>query len=275
MPRELLESRIPSLKYLYEITFKIKGAKSIKSKDTSTTTVKESTTKDSDEDNFSLINPETYKEPSQTSSDASPGKSKVSQPKKTTHEKESTARHIVTSHSRQQSIFNNKIKSEQTRLTEELNQLQVHVQSLKHNMQSDKIRQEFELLIKKDVATLKESLLETFENKFKKLQKEIDTPKNENSELWIHIDNIKQRKDISDNQDKENNIPAGTRRPEDVPRRSPKGPNVRDPGRPSGDSQGTNTKIDDLMKKLFFRCNSPCFTHLFLFFTEKTNIQMF
>ena len=166
MPRELLESRIPSLKYLYEITFKIKGAKSIKSKDTSTTTVKESTTKDSDEDNFSLINPETYKEPSQTSSDASSGKSKVSQPKKTTHEKESTARHIVTSHSRQQSIFNNKIKSEQTRLTEELNQLQVHVQSLKHNMQSDKIRQEFELLIKKEVATLKESLLETFENKF-------------------------------------------------------------------------------------------------------------
>ena len=41
----------------------------------------------------------------------------------------------------------------------------------------------------------------------------------------------------------------------------------------SGDSQGTNTKIDDLMKKLFFRCNSLCFTHLFLLFTGKTNIQ--
>ena len=41
----------------------------------------------------------------------------------------------------------------------------------------------------------------------------------------------------------------------------------------SGDSQGTNTKIDDLMKKLFFRCNSPCFTHLLLFFAGKTNIQ--
>ena len=27
------------------------------------------------------------------------------------------------------------------------------------------------------------------------------------------------------------------------------------------------------MKKLFFRCNSPCFTHLFLFFTGKKNIQ--
>ena len=43
----------------------------------------------------------------------------------------------------------------------------------------------------------------------------------------------------------------------------------------SGDSQGTNTKIDDLMKKLFFSSNSPCFTHLFLFFTGKTNIQNF
>ena len=34
-------------------------------------------------------------------------------------------------------------------------------------------------------------------------------------------------------------------------------------------------KIDDLIKNLFFRCNSPCFTHLFLLFTEKTNIQKF
>ena len=30
----------------------------------------------------------------------------------------------------------------------------------------------------------------------------------------------------------------------------------------SGDSQGTNTKIDDFMKKLFFRSNSPCITYL-------------
>ena len=44
---------------------------------------------------------------------------------------------------------------------------------------------------------------------------------------------------------------------------------------PSGDSQGTNTKINDLMKKLFFRCNSLCFRHLSLFFTGKTNIQKF
>ena len=42
---------------------------------------------------------------------------------------------------------------------------------------------------------------------------------------------------------------------------------------PSRDSQGTNTKIDDLMKKLFFRCISSLFAHLFLFVTGKTNIQ--
>ena len=29
--------------------------------------------------------------------------------------------------------------------------------------------------------------------------------------------------------------------------------------------QGTNTKIDDLIKKLFFRSNSPCIRYLFLF----------
>ena len=41
---------------------------------------------------------------------------------------------------------------------------------------------------------------------------------------------------------------------------------------PSGDSQGTKTKIDDLMKKMFFRSNSPCITYLFLFFTGRANI---
>ena len=45
--------------------------------------------------------------------------------------------------------------------------------------------------------------------------------------------------------------------------------------RPSGDSQGTNTIIVVLMKKLFFRCNSPCITHLFLLFTGRRNIQKF
>ena len=62
-------------------------------------------------------------------------KFKVSPPKK-----EITARHIVTSQSRQQFIFNRKIETKQTRLTENLNQLQVHVQFLKHNMKSDDIK---------------------------------------------------------------------------------------------------------------------------------------
>ena len=41
----------------------------------------------------------------------------------------------------------------------------------------------------------------------------------------------------------------------------------------SGDSQGTNTKINDLMKKLFFRSNSLCITYLFVFFTGRANTQ--
>ena len=35
----------------------------------------------------------------------------------------------------------------------------------------------------------------------------------------------------------------------------------------------SNTKIDDIMKKLFLRSNNPCITYLFLFFTGRTNIQ--
>ena len=58
----------------------------------------------------------------------------------------------------------------------------------------------------------------------------------------------------------------------DVPRTSPKDPlkilRSRTSRRPSGDFYGTNTKVDDLMKILFFKCNSPCFTHPLLFFTE-------
>ena len=38
-----------------------------------------------------------------------------------------------------------------------------------------------------------------------------------------------------------------------------------------GGSQGTNTKIDKLMKKFFFRSNSSCITYLFLFFYRKNN----
>ena len=48
----------------------------------------------------------------------------------------------------------------------------------------------------------------------------------------------------------------------DVPGTSPEDPlQVLTSGTyrgPSGDSQGTNTKTDDLMKNLFFRSNSPC-----------------
>ena len=43
----------------------------------------------------------------------------------------------------------------------------------------------------------------------------------------------------------------------------------------SGKSQGTNTKIDDLMKKLLLKSKSPGITNLFLFFTGRVNIQKF
>ena len=65
----------------------------------------------------------------------------------------------------------------------------------------------------------------------------------------------------------------------DVVRTSPKGPlKILTSGTYrglSGNSQGANTKIDDSMKKLFFSCNSPSITHLFLFFTGRTNIKRF
>ena len=40
-------------------------------------------------------------------------------------------------------------------------------------MKGDEIKQEFELIIKKEVVTFKKSLLETLENKQKKSQKEL------------------------------------------------------------------------------------------------------
>ena len=43
----------------------------------------------------------------------------------------------------------------------------------------------------------------------------------------------------------------------------------------SRDLEGTNTKIDDLIKKLSFWSDSPCITYLLLLFTGRTNIQMF
>ena len=38
---------------------------------------------------------------------------------------------------------------------------------------------------------------------------------------------------------------------------------------PSGEHQETNTKTNDLMKKLFFRSNRPCITYFWLFFYRK------
>ena len=50
----------------------------------------------------------------------------------------------------------------------------------------------------------------------------------------------------------------------DVPGTSPEAPlKVLTSGtyrEPSGDPQGTNTKTNNLMKKLLFRSNSPCIT---------------
>ena len=63
------------------------------------------------------------------------------------------------------------------------------------------------------------------------------------------------------------------------PGTSPKGPlkilTSRTYKGPSGDSQGTKTKIDDLMKKLIFRSNSPYITCLFPFLTRRRSIQKF
>ena len=57
-------------------------------------------------------------------------------------------------------------------------------------MKGDGIKSEFEMLVRKQVTALKESLLETFDSKQKKLQKETDTLKKENCELRVHTENI-------------------------------------------------------------------------------------
>ena len=44
---------------------------------------------------------------------------------------------------------------------------------------------------------------------------------------------------------------------------------------PSGDSQGTNTKISDFMKKIFFRIISPCITYLVFFLQEEQIFKSF
>lgn len=65
----------------------------------------------------------------------------------------------------------------------------------------------------------------------------------------------------------------------DVPRTSHEGPlKILTSGiyrGPSMSSKGTNTKIDYLIKKLFFRSDNPCVIYLFLFFTGRVNIQNF
>ena len=63
--------------------------------------------------------------------------------------------------------------------------------------------------------------------------------------------------------------PAGTRRSGDVPWRFPKGSNVGDLWRTFRGLLEDRQKIDDLMKKVFFRCSSLYFTHLLHFFYWK------
>ena len=71
-------------------------------------------------------------------------------------------------------------------------------------------------------------------------------------------------------------LAASTRRPGEIPWRSPEGPNIRDLQETfRGLLEDQKKKIDNLMKKVFFRRNSSCFTHLLLFFTGKTIIQKF
>ena len=74
-------------------------------------------------------------------------------------------------------------------------------------------------------------------------------------------------------------IIGNTQQAHDVPETAPEDP-LKDltsgtARRPTGDSQGTNTKIDDFMKKKIFRSNSPCIAYLFLLFTRRKNIQKF
>ena len=56
------------------------------------------------------------------------------------------------------------------------------------------------------------------------------------------------------------------------PRTSPEGPlkvlTSETYKGPSGDSQKTYTKIDNFIKKIFFRSNSPCIIYVFLFLQE-------
>ena len=110
---ELLESRIPSLKNLHEINFKIKRARPIKRKDKNTTTLKESTTKTL---MIKIITAPLTTAPSRNLQRTPLNTFRyLEKPKVLPHKKEIIAQHIVTSQSRQQFIFNNKIETEQIR----------------------------------------------------------------------------------------------------------------------------------------------------------------
>lgn len=65
----------------------------------------------------------------------------------------------------------------------------MHVQFFKNNINGNNMKQEFKMLIKKELPTLKKILLNTFKSKQKKIQKDIDTLKKENRELKVHIEN--------------------------------------------------------------------------------------
>ena len=60
--------------------------------------------------------------------------------------------------------------------------------------------------------------------------------------------------------------PAGMRLPWEVPWRSFKGPKSHDF---QGTLRGLTQQLIVQLKKYFFRCNSPCFTNVLLFFLEK------
>ena len=71
------------------------------------------------------------------------------------------------------------------------------------------------------------------------------------------------------------NLQFHTQPARDVLGTSPKGRNARDFQRTFRGLLGDQKKKGNLMKKVLFRCNGYCFTHLLLFFTAKTNMQKF
>ena len=81
--------------------------------------------------------------------------------------------------------------------------------SFKNNINvNNKKKEEFKMLIKKELATLKKILLNTFKSEQKKIQKDIDTLKKQNCELKVHIEKLSTsnpKKGIYNGHNKENN----------------------------------------------------------------------